>query len=102
MNYFVQVQFIRYRMFNRYILERCLCQFKSRVYCIKNYDICNKNLELKQQQARFIKDLKQSKKKEEIIERENIWTIPNFICIGRIITTPCIGYLIVSQDYQVN
>ncbi|KAI6188861.1 Cardiolipin synthase [Aphelenchoides besseyi] len=30
---------------------------------------------------------------------DNVWTIPNAICIARICATPLIGYLVVSQAY---
>ncbi|XP_012255268.2 probable cardiolipin synthase (CMP-forming) [Athalia rosae] len=53
-------------------------------------------------QQRLIRDIRQTKERvEEVIEKENIWTVPNFLCISRIITSPYLGYLIVSQDYQV-
>ena len=52
--------------------------------------------------ARILRDFQQTKEKVELyIERENIWTIPNFLCISRIITSPYLGYLIVSHEYQV-
>ncbi|XP_014216298.1 probable cardiolipin synthase (CMP-forming) isoform X2 [Copidosoma floridanum] len=72
--------------------------------------VINRRQEIKRQKrarrkeirARLIQDFKQTKQKvEEIIERENIYTIPNFLCIGRILTTPGLGYLIVIQDYQL-
>lgn len=95
---------------NRYILQKCLNQLNPRLYCIDNNDAYNKRQELKKLRkarrkeikARLIQDIKQTRQKvEKIIERENIWTVPNFLCIGRILSTPFLGYLIVSQDYQV-
>lgn len=54
-------------------------------------------------QKKLMRDIRQTKEKvEEIIERENIWTIPNFLCLGRIVTSPYLSYLIVSHDYQVS
>jgi len=35
---------------------------------------------------------------EEVIERENIWTIPNFLTVGRAALSPYIGYVIVQGD----
>ena len=111
MSYFVLLKLARCRTLNKFILERCLRQLKPRLYSINNDDTNSKKQELKRQRwarrkeikARFIKDFQQTRQKvEEIIERENIWTIPNFLCIGRVLSTPCLGYLIVSQDYQVN
>lgn len=52
--------------------------------------------------TRILQDIKHTRRKvEEIIEKENIWTIPNLLCIGRIVTSPFLSYLILSQDYQV-
>ncbi|OXU19194.1 hypothetical protein TSAR_001962 [Trichomalopsis sarcophagae] len=110
MSYSLLLQLARCRTFNRCILERCLKEFRPRLYCINNDDAYTRKQELKRQRrarrteikARLIKDFQQTKQKvEQIIERENIWTVPNFLCIGRILTTPCISYLIVYQDYQV-
>lgn len=95
---------------NRCLVEKCLGQLRPRLHCTDNNDAYNKKQELKNQRrarrkeikARLIQDIKQTRQKvEQIIERENIWTIPNLLCVGRILTTPCLGYLIVSQDYQV-
>lgn len=36
---------------------------------------------------------------EEVIERENVLTIPNMLTVGRAILSPYIGYVIVQQDY---
>lgn len=42
---------------------------------------------------------------EEIVEREklreNILTIPNFLCVARSCLAPYIGYIIVQEDYQL-
>lgn len=40
-------------------------------------------------------------KVEEVIERENIFTVPNALCIGRIAMSPYLGYVIVQGDYSV-
>lgn len=111
MSYFAILRLTQCRTLNRCILERCLKQLRPRLYCINTDDAYNKRQELKSQRrarrneikARLIQDFKQTKQKvEEIIERENIWTIPNFLCVGRILITPCLSYLIVSQDYHVS
>lgn len=95
---------------NKCITEKCSTQLRPKLYCIDGNDAYNKKQELKKQRrakrkeikARLIQDLKLTRQKvEQIIERENIWTVPNLLCIARILTTPCLGYLIVSQDYQV-
>lgn len=110
MSYSLLLQLARCRTLNRCLFERCLKEFKPRFYCINNDDAYTGKQELKRQRrakrkeirARLIRDFQQTKQKvEQIIERENIWTVPNFLCVGRILTTPCISYLIVCQDYQV-
>lgn len=35
---------------------------------------------------------------EEVVERENIFTIPNYLTVGRAILSPYIGYVIVQGD----
>ena len=51
----------------------------------------------------LLKDFQKIRQKfEEIIEREKIWNIPNVLYIRRILSTPCLEYLIVSQNYQVS
>lgn len=35
---------------------------------------------------------------EEVVERENIFTIPNYLTVGRAVLSPYIGYVIVQGD----
>lgn len=97
---------------SRYWLERCLKQYllyHARVFSNginnrhKNYITKRKNVnKSKTFTLRVFQDIKQTKRKVEvIIEKENIWTVPNFLCVGRILTSPYLSYLILSQDYQV-
>lgn len=47
-------------------------------------------------------DLKKVREKvEEVIERENIFTIPNALCISRIALSPYLGYVIVQGDFSL-
>ncbi|KAF5280872.1 hypothetical protein FQR65_LT03021 [Abscondita terminalis] len=53
----------------------------------------------------ILKDIKSTKDKvkervEEIIERENIYTIPNLLCVSRIAISPYLGLLIIQADFQ--
>ncbi|XP_017781723.1 PREDICTED: probable cardiolipin synthase (CMP-forming) [Nicrophorus vespilloides] len=50
-------------------------------------------------------DIKETKDKvkgrvEQVIEKENIYTIPNFLCISRILLSPYLGMLIVQADFN--
>lgn len=38
---------------------------------------------------------------EEIVERENVFTIPNLLCVGRGLLAPYLGYVIVEQHYTL-
>lgn len=58
----------------------------------------------------LVKDIRETKTKmqervrekmEEVIERENIMTIPNFLTVGRAILSPYIGYVIVDGDFSL-
>lgn len=93
----------------RWLLKRCVTLLGQRVY---HGDTENRQgnevsarkrpLSGKVLRERLIRDIRHTKERmEEVIERENIWTVPNFLCIGRILTSPYLGYLIISQDYQV-
>lgn len=61
---------------------------------------------LREKKEFIINDIKQTKSKMkermgEVIVRENIYTIPNLLCIGRIVASPYLGYLIVEQNYHM-
>lgn len=96
---------------NRYWLERCWRQYlmyHARVYSNginnhKNYIVKRENISRRKAlRLQILQDIKQTKRKVEvIIDKENIWTVPNILCIGRIVTSPYLSYLIVSQDYQI-
>ncbi|GLH06393.1 Probable cardiolipin synthase (CMP-forming) [Gryllus bimaculatus] len=44
---------------------------------------------------------KMKEKMEEVIERENVFTIPNFLCVSRIIISPYLGYVIIQSNFQL-
>uniref|UniRef100_A0A1B6LKR0 cardiolipin synthase (CMP-forming) n=1 Tax=Graphocephala atropunctata TaxID=36148 RepID=A0A1B6LKR0_9HEMI len=59
----------------------------------------------KRNSKRILADIKETKSKmkekmEEIIERENVWTVPNLLCVSRIAAAPYLGYLILEQDFH--
>ncbi|KOC61991.1 putative cardiolipin synthase [Habropoda laboriosa] len=112
MSHFAILCFKQSVTFNKYWLRKCLRHYltcHARVYStgINNH---HKNYIAKEERAdrrkalrlQVLQDIKKTKRKvEEIIEKENIWTVPNFLCMGRILTSPYLSYLILSQDYQV-
>lgn len=70
-------------------------------------DVLAKNKALlRERQGRLVKDLREKQTKvrervEEIIERENILTIPNLLCVGRGLMAPYLGYVIIEHDYRL-
>lgn len=80
----------------------------------KGKQILTDNIELKRQRMRERKDIlvqgiREQKSKvqekvremEEIVERENILTIPNLLCVARSFLAPYIGYVIIQENYQL-
>lgn len=76
-------------------------------------EIINRNKEklrdtetrLKEKGQFILRDIQNTKEKvkgtvEEIIERENIYTLPNLLCIARILLTPYLGILIVNSKFD--
>ncbi|KZC06353.1 putative cardiolipin synthase [Dufourea novaeangliae] len=112
MSYFTILRFNQATTLNRYLLEKCLRQYiivRANVYSTginNNHQkyTCKKEriARRKALRSRILQDIKHTKRKvEEIIEKENIWTLPNLLCMGRIVTSPYLSYLILSQDYEV-
>jgi len=96
---------------NKGLIEHCMKQY---LMCQTRYvtgsehryrhyvDAKERAIRRRALRIRILQDFKHTRRKvEEIIERENIWTIPNLLCIGRIMTSPFLSYFILSQDYQV-
>lgn len=77
------------------------------VKSVKRADIFQEALEkkkqlLKEKKQQIQENIRDRKTKvEEVIERENIFTIPNFLCIGRIAMSPYLGYVIIQSNYSV-
>lgn len=80
----------------------------------KSKQLLTDNIELKRQRLRERKEIlvqgirdKKSKvqekvrEMEEIVERENIATIPNLLCVARSFLAPYIGYVIIQENYQL-
>lgn len=72
-------------------------------------NIAQKRIKVQEHKQHLIQGIRDKKTKvqnkvrqiEEIVERENILTIPNVLCIGRSILAPYIGYVIVQGDYNL-
>lgn len=70
-------------------------------------DVIEKKREiLLKKKDNLVKDIQEKKtrvreKMEEVIERENIFTIPNFLTVGRGILSPYIGYVIVQGEFSL-
>lgn len=70
-------------------------------------DVLEKNKSiLKEKRDVFVEDMRKTKTKvkekmEEVIERENVLTIPNLLCVGRAFLAPYLGYVIIQQDFNL-
>ncbi|XP_045461635.1 probable cardiolipin synthase (CMP-forming) [Harmonia axyridis] len=65
----------------------------------------NTEKRIKLQGSILMKDIRETKDKvrekvENIIEKENVYTIPNFLCLSRIVLSPYLGLLIVQSDFE--
>lgn len=57
----------------------------------------------------LVKDIRETKTKvkekimkmEEAIEKENIMTIPNLLCVSRAALSPYLGYVVIQGDYKL-
>uniref|UniRef100_A0AAG5DBM8 cardiolipin synthase (CMP-forming) n=1 Tax=Anopheles atroparvus TaxID=41427 RepID=A0AAG5DBM8_ANOAO len=86
----------------------------SRVVAVKSVEgtellqnVLEKNKQLLQEKRDvLVRDIRERKDKvkervEEVIERENIATVPNLLCIGRIVASPYLGYVIVQGEFRL-
>lgn len=49
----------------------------------------------------LVKDIKEKKEKvEEVIERENVFTIPNLLCVTRAFMSPYLAFVIIQNDFN--
>ncbi|XP_012542038.2 probable cardiolipin synthase (CMP-forming) isoform X2 [Monomorium pharaonis] len=113
MNCFTVLPFKYHAALNKSLIEHCLTRFipvcQARFYVTESESRYrqrpvspNERTQRKPLRIRIVQNFKHTRRKvEEIIEKENIWTIPNLLCMGRIVTSPFLSYLILSQDYQI-
>lgn len=71
----------------------------------KQEKIKTTGLKIKTQGKLILSDIKETKvkmkeKMEEVIEKENIYTVPNLLCISRICLSPLLGYFIIHGQYS--
>lgn len=63
--------------------------------------ILQKTKQKLQTKSKFIlDDIKETKLKVQDTIKENIWTIPNMLCMTRIVFSPYLGYLIVNGNFK--
>lgn len=84
-------------------------QLKAGKDLLKNAIVLKREILLEKKDD-FVKDMRIRKTKvkekvrekmEEIVERENVFTIPNLLCVGRGALAPYLGYVIVQQHYAL-
>ncbi|XP_025424893.1 probable cardiolipin synthase (CMP-forming) [Sipha flava] len=62
--------------------------------------ILQKTKQKLQTKSKFIlDDIKETKSKVRDTIKENVWTIPNMLCMTRIVLCPYLGYLIVNENF---
>ncbi|CAG9857430.1 unnamed protein product [Phyllotreta striolata] len=111
---------------NNYTLLKCNNKL-TRFDCERFYDCKQKNKtitrefkniienrreKLKESERKFkakgtfiLQDIRETRDKvkgkvEEIVERENVYTIPNFLCVARMALSPYLGYLITQCQFD--
>ncbi|KAL1461203.1 hypothetical protein WDU94_013122 [Cyamophila willieti] len=71
----------------------------------KQEKIKSTSLKIKKQGKLILSDIKETKvkmkqKMGQVIEKENIWTVPNLLCMSRICLSPMLGYFIVHGEFD--
>ncbi|XP_059053251.1 probable cardiolipin synthase (CMP-forming) [Achroia grisella] len=61
---------------------------------------------IREKKEHLIKDILETKAKvkerlEEVVERENVFTVPNILCVTRIMMSPYLGYMILEDNYNL-
>lgn len=63
--------------------------------------ILQKTKQKLQTKSKFIlDDIKETKSKVRDTIKENVWTIPNMLCMARILLSPYLGFLIVNGNFE--
>uniref|UniRef100_A0A8D8Y8X4 cardiolipin synthase (CMP-forming) n=1 Tax=Cacopsylla melanoneura TaxID=428564 RepID=A0A8D8Y8X4_9HEMI len=71
----------------------------------KQEKIKSTSLKIKKQGKLILSDIKETKVKMkermgQVIEKENIWTVPNLLCMSRICLSPMLCYFIVHGQFE--
>ncbi|NP_001164128.1 cardiolipin synthase 1 [Tribolium castaneum] len=89
-----------------YTRHKTLVKDEFKAYIRQNTEkLRDTEQKLKQKGTVILQDIKETTDKvkgkvEEVIERENIYTIPNFLCVSRILISPYLGVLIVQANFD--
>ncbi|KAK3869083.1 hypothetical protein Pcinc_025585 [Petrolisthes cinctipes] len=72
---------------------------------VASWEVVKKERRIRDAGKDLIDDFKETKAKvrekmDEIIERENIWTIPNLLCVSRICLSPVLSYMVLCSNYH--
>lgn len=99
--------------------QKFYSQFKKssniQLKAIRGKELIKDALEIRKEQLLekrdvFVKDMRETstrvtervkEKMEEIVERENVMTIPNLLCVGRGLMSPYLAYVVVQEDYSL-
>lgn len=96
---------IHFRLYADYKKDEVLVRTVKRREIIQ--DVIEKKRDLLiEKKNDFVKDMREKKTKvrekmEEVIERENILTIPNILTVCRGLLAPYVGYVIVQGDFPL-
>nr|XP_045618540.1 cardiolipin synthase (CMP-forming)-like [Procambarus clarkii] len=72
---------------------------------VTSWNVVKKKKNMREAGQDLLEDFKEKKAKvrekmDKIIERENIWTVPNLLCVGRIALSPLLVHLVISANYS--
>ncbi|XP_050729007.1 cardiolipin synthase (CMP-forming)-like [Eriocheir sinensis] len=72
---------------------------------LASWQVKDQPAKIKEAGQGLLEDLKETKAKVrekmgEIVERENIWTVPNLLCVGRIGLSPYLCHLVLAADHH--
>lgn len=108
MTHFCPILFDQKRFYTNIDRKNLSYKFeKSKQLLTDNIEL--KRLQIHERKEILVQGIRDKKSKvqekvremEEIVERENILTIPNLLCVARSFLAPYIGYVIIQEHYQL-